>query len=103
MFARFVFTTGDAMGMNMVNIAVDQVCRHAVEMTGCEGFYLRCNYSSDKKPAAINLFRTYGKEVAIDCTLPADVVQTNLASQVASWSPLSAPLGSARCKQLRSA
>jgi hydroxymethylglutaryl-CoA reductase (NADPH) len=73
-----VFTTGDAMGMNMVNIAVDQVCRHAAEMTSCEGYYLRCNYSSDKKPAAINLFRTYGKEVAIDCTLPASVVETHL-------------------------
>jgi hydroxymethylglutaryl-CoA reductase (NADPH) len=77
-FARFVFTTGDAMGMNMVNIAVDQVCRHAAEMTRCERYYLRCNYSSDKKPAAINLFRPYGKEVAIDCTLPASVVETYL-------------------------
>jgi hydroxymethylglutaryl-CoA reductase (NADPH) len=77
-FARFVFTTGDAMGMNMVNIAVDQVCRHATEMTRCERYYLRCNYSSDKKPAAINLIRTYGKEVAIDCTLPASVVETYL-------------------------
>ena len=29
LFARLVFTTGDAMGMNMVNIAADQICRHA--------------------------------------------------------------------------
>lgn len=77
-FARFVFSTGDAMGMNMVNIAVDQICRHATEMTDCERYYLRCNYSSDKKPAAINLFRPYGKEVAIDFTLPASVVETYL-------------------------
>jgi hydroxymethylglutaryl-CoA reductase (NADPH) len=77
-FARFVFTTGDAMGMNMVNIAVDAACRRAVELTDCERFYLRCNYSSDKKPAAINLMRPYGKEVAIDVTLPAAVVQTHL-------------------------
>ena len=77
-FARFAFTTGDAMGMNMVNIAVDQVCRHATEMTDCERYYLRCNYSSDKKPAAINLFRTYGKDVAIDFTLPAAVAETYL-------------------------
>ncbi len=77
-FARFVFTTGDAMGMNMVNIAVDQICRHVAEMTGCERYYLRCNYSSDKKPAAINLFRPYGKEIAIDFTLPAGVVETYL-------------------------
>jgi hydroxymethylglutaryl-CoA reductase (NADPH) len=77
-FARFVFTTGDAMGMNMVNIAVDQVCRHVIETTACQRYYLRCNYSSDKKPAAINLFRTYGKEVAIDLTLPKAVVETHL-------------------------
>jgi hydroxymethylglutaryl-CoA reductase (NADPH) len=66
------------MGMNMVNLAVDRVCRHAAEMTGCEQYYLRCNYSSDKKPAAINLFRPYGKEVAIDFTLPAAAVETHL-------------------------
>jgi hydroxymethylglutaryl-CoA reductase (NADPH) len=77
-FARFVFTTGDAMGMNMVNIAVDAACRRAVELTRCERFYLRCNYSSDKKPAAINLMRPYGKEVVVDLTLPAAVVQTYL-------------------------
>ncbi len=77
-FARFVFTTGDAMGMNMVNIAVDRICRHVVRSAGCERYYLRCNYSSDKKPAAINLFRPYGKEVVIDFTLPASVVATHL-------------------------
>lgn len=81
-FARFVFTTGDAMGMNMVNIAVDQICGHVMEMTGCERYYLRCNYSSDKKPAAINLFRPYGKEVAIDFTLPASVVETYLGASI---------------------
>jgi len=77
-FARFVFTTGDAMGMNMVNIAVDRICRFAIRAVGGERYYLRCNYSSDKKPAAINLFRPYGKEVAIDFTLPAGVVETYL-------------------------
>jgi hydroxymethylglutaryl-CoA reductase (NADPH) len=77
-FARLVFTTGDAMGMNMVNIAVDRICRHATRAKGAERYYLRCNYSSDKKPAAINLFRPYGKEVAVDFTLPANVVETYL-------------------------
>ena len=77
-FARFVFTTGDAMGMNMVNLAVDHICRHAIRATACTRYYLRCNYSSDKKPAAINLFRSYGKDVAIDFTLPAAVVEAYL-------------------------
>ena len=77
-FARCVFSTGDAMGMNMVNLAVERICRHVTDALACEHYYLRCNYSSDKKPAAINLFRPYGKEVAVDLTMPASVVETHL-------------------------
>ncbi|MBI5105194.1 MAG: hydroxymethylglutaryl-CoA reductase [Solirubrobacterales bacterium] len=77
-FARMVFATGDAMGMNMVNLAADRVCRDVTDATACDRYYLRCNYSSDKKPAAINLFRTYGKEVAVEVTLPAGVVEQHL-------------------------
>ena len=77
-FAQCVFSTGDAMGMNMVNLAVDRVCRRVVAAVPCERFYLRCNYSSDKKPAAVNLFGPYGKEVAIDLTMPGEVVRTHL-------------------------
>ena len=77
-FARLVFSTGDAMGMNMVNLAVDRICRHVTDALACERYYLRCNYSSDKKPAAINLFRPYGKEVAVDLTMPASVVEAHL-------------------------
>jgi hydroxymethylglutaryl-CoA reductase (NADPH) len=76
--AQCVFTTGDAMGMNMVNFAVDEICRHVMEHTDCDRHYLRCNYSSDKKPAALNLFRPYGKEVAVDLRLPASVVESDL-------------------------
>jgi hydroxymethylglutaryl-CoA reductase (NADPH) len=77
-FAQCVFSTGDAMGMNMVNLAVDRVCRHVAAAVPCERVYLRCNYSSDKKPAAINLFGPYGKEVAIDLTMPGEVVRSHL-------------------------
>jgi hydroxymethylglutaryl-CoA reductase (NADPH) len=77
-FARLVFTTGDAMGMNMVNIAGERICSHVIEATECTRYYLRCNYSSDKKPSAINLVRTYGKEVAVDVRLPAAVVEKYL-------------------------
>ncbi|MGZ4199602.1 MAG: hydroxymethylglutaryl-CoA reductase [Thermoleophilia bacterium] len=77
-FARLVFSTGDAMGMNMVNLAADRICRAVAAATACERWFLRCNYSSDKKPAAINLFRAYGKEVAVEVRLPAAVVETHL-------------------------
>ena len=77
-FAQCVFDTGDAMGMNMTNLAVDRVCARVREAVDCERHYLRCNYSSDKKAAAIALFRPYGKEVAVDVTLPGDVVRQHL-------------------------
>ncbi len=82
LFARLVFATGDAMGMNMVNLAGDRICRYVAEAVPCERYYLRCNYSSDKKPAAINLFRPYGKEVAVEVTLPASVVEAHLGVTV---------------------
>ena len=34
-FAQFVFSTGDAMGLNMVNLAVDRVCRRVLEAIPC--------------------------------------------------------------------
>lgn len=77
-FAQCFFATGDAMGMNMVNLAADRICSRVRESFPCEHVYLRCNYSSDKKPAAMNLFRPYGKEVLVDVTLPAEVVETYL-------------------------
>lgn len=77
-FAQCFFATGDAMGMNMVNLAADRICSRVRESFPCEHVYLRCNYSSDKKPAALNLFRPYGKEVLVDVTLPAEVVETYL-------------------------
>jgi hydroxymethylglutaryl-CoA reductase (NADPH) len=35
-FAQFVFSTGDAMGLNMVNLAVDRICRRVIAATSCE-------------------------------------------------------------------
>ena len=62
--AQCVFATGDAMGMNMVNLAVDRICHHVSEHAGCQRYYLRCNYSGDKKPAAlkpVSLLREGGR------------------------------------------
>lgn len=67
----------EAGGAN-TNVAAERVCRHVVETGRCRRYYLRCNDSSDKKPSAINLVRTYGKEVVVDVTLPASVVETHL-------------------------
>jgi hydroxymethylglutaryl-CoA reductase (NADPH) len=75
--ARFSFDTGDAMGMNMVNIATDVACRLIRDRTGIP-YYLRCNYSSDKKPSSAGLARTYGREAYAGVLLPADVMRATL-------------------------
>jgi hydroxymethylglutaryl-CoA reductase (NADPH) len=72
--ATFVFSTGDAMGMNMVNIATERACNFIVEQVPVERWFLRCNASADKKPASIGLHRCYGKEVVADVTIPRRVL-----------------------------
>ena len=84
-FGRHVFlqvfiSTGDAMGMNMINIAVNRACQLIADSFPIERWFLRSNYSSDKKPAGINLFRAYGKEVLADVTLPGYVVRNFLGT-----------------------
>jgi hydroxymethylglutaryl-CoA reductase (NADPH) len=77
---QFFLDTGDAMGMNMINIAVNRASEMIADSFPVERWYLRSNYSSDKKPAAINLFRPYGKEVFAEVTLPGYVVQNFLGT-----------------------
>ena len=77
---QFTFSTGDAMGMNMVNIAVGRAAQLIADTLAVERWYLRSNYSSDKKPAAINLHRAYGKEVLADVTIPGYVVHNFLGA-----------------------
>ena len=77
---QFFISTGDAMGMNMINIAVNRACQLIADGFPVERWFLRSNYSSDKKPAGINLFRPYGKEVLADVTLPGYVVRNFLGT-----------------------
>ncbi len=77
---QFFLSTGDAMGMNMINIAVNRAGQMIAEGFPVERWYLRSNYSSDKKAAGINLFRPYGKEVLADVTLPGYVVRNFLGT-----------------------
>jgi hydroxymethylglutaryl-CoA reductase (NADPH) len=72
--ATFVFSTGDAMGMNIVNIATQRACDFIVEQVPVERWFLRCNASADKKPASLGLHRCYGKEVIADATIPRRIL-----------------------------
>ncbi|WFO76185.1 hydroxymethylglutaryl-CoA reductase (NADPH) [Desulfurococcaceae archaeon MEX13E-LK6-19] len=73
---RFVYETGDAMGMNMVTIATDKACRFIEEnfpgTTRC--IALSGNMCVDKKPALLNMLFGRGKTVVAEAIIKRDVV-----------------------------
>lgn len=75
-FLRFKFSTGDAMGMNMVTIAVDEI-RKLIES---EVPYASCvslsgNLCVDKKPSALNLIEGRGKTVVCEAVVRKNIVR----------------------------
>lgn len=75
-FLRFVFSTGDAMGMNMATIACDDI-RKLIE-TECpfaDCISLSGNLCVDKKPSAINFLYGRGKSVISEAVIKRDIVQ----------------------------
>jgi len=54
-YPRFVFSTGDSMGMNMVTIASEKILDKLAQETTATHIALSGNVCVDKKPAAINI------------------------------------------------
>jgi len=80
---RFKFATGDAMGMNMVTIAVDKAAKYIEEKFGeTELVALSGNMSVDKKPAYINSILGRGKSVVAEAVIKKDVVSSVLKTSV---------------------
>ncbi len=69
---RFIYTTGDAMGMNMATIATDKACNYIEEnfpgTVKC--LALSGNMCVDKKPAIINMLEGRGKIVVAEAVIP---------------------------------
>jgi len=77
LWPRFVFKTGDAMGMNMATIASDRLCSFILERYGGS---VKCvtvsgNLCTDKKPSAINRVLGRGKYVVAEAIIKGDVVR----------------------------
>ena len=77
LWPRFVFRTGDAMGMNMVTIASDLLCSVIHERYGGQ---VRCvtvsgNLCTDKKPSAVNRILGRGKYVVAEAVVKREVLQ----------------------------
>ncbi|OAD53091.1 3-hydroxy-3-methylglutaryl-coenzyme A reductase [Eufriesea mexicana] len=83
LFIRFVATTGDAMGMNMLSKGTEKslnmVKEHFPDM---EILSLSGNFCTDKKPAAVNWIHGRGKSVVCEAVIPADIVTNVLKTSV---------------------
>jgi hydroxymethylglutaryl-CoA reductase (NADPH) len=60
---KFVYNVADAMGMNMICKATLEAVIYISKQTGVKDFFIRSNFSSDKKVSLINIKQGYGKSV----------------------------------------
>ncbi|MEK7074000.1 MAG: hydroxymethylglutaryl-CoA reductase [Patescibacteria group bacterium] len=77
-FVRFIFDTQDAMGLNMVTIATDQIVKYIEENTSAHCTSLSGNYCVDKKPSWLNFTRRRGFEVWAECVLSHATLKNTL-------------------------
>lgn len=83
-YPRFVYKTGDSMGMNMVTIATEKVLDKLYQETGVHAIALSGNLCVDKKPAAINMIEGRGKTVVADILIPEEIVKSKLKTTAAA-------------------
>jgi len=77
-YPRFVYTTGDSMGMNMVTIATEAALNLLTYKTGVHLIALSGNACVDKKPSSLNLIEGRGKSFTAEVVVPRDVVKNKL-------------------------
>ncbi|MHC1566184.1 MAG: hydroxymethylglutaryl-CoA reductase (NADPH) [Candidatus Syntropharchaeia archaeon] len=76
LFLRFVYNTGDAMGMNMATIATDETLKFLEEkFPFLTHIALSGNMCVDKKPSAINFIEGRGKSVISEVILKKEVIK----------------------------
>jgi hydroxymethylglutaryl-CoA reductase (NADPH) len=77
-YPRFVYTTGDSMGMNMVTIATETALDLLMKETSAHVIALSGNLCVDKKPSALNLIEGRGKTIIAEICIPREIVEKKL-------------------------
>jgi len=73
---RFVFETGDAMGMNMATIASEAICNFIEsEFTEAKCIAVSGNMCSDKKQSMVNSIFGRGKTVIAETLIPSTILK----------------------------
>ncbi len=78
LYPRFVFKTGDSMGMNMVTIATENALNLLTHKTGAHVVALSGNLCVDKKPSSLNLIEGRGKTLVAEVIMPKKIVENKL-------------------------
>ncbi len=74
-YPRFVYQTGDSMGMNMVTIATQEAITFIEKENDIHVIALSSNFCVDKKPSALNMIEGRGKSIVAEVTVPKEVVE----------------------------
>jgi hydroxymethylglutaryl-CoA reductase (NADPH) len=82
LYPRFVYSTGDSMGMNMVTMATEAALDLMNEKIGSHVVALSGNFCIDKKPSSVNLIEGRGKTLVAEVTVPQKVVENKLRTSV---------------------
>jgi len=79
LFLRFVFDTGDSMGMNGVTIGTEAAL-NLIESNfpNLKSISLSGNLCTDKKSSAINLIEGRGKSITAEVIIPNDIIKGKL-------------------------
>lgn len=81
-YPRFVYSTGDSMGMNMVTIATEAALNFISKNSNVHIVASSGNVCVDKKPSAINLIEGRGKTVVAEVNIPKNIVHEKLKTTV---------------------